>query len=139
MAMVPVIRGDRHAVVHTHSLYATALACQHRTIPAFHYMVAVAGGTEVPCIPYAAFGTAKLARHVARGLSAHDACLMANHGQIAIGLTLGIALELAAEIETLAAQYVQVLAIGKPKLLSKTAMSDVLKRFKTYGQNAQKT
>ncbi|MGI9426084.1 MAG: class II aldolase/adducin family protein [Hyphomicrobiaceae bacterium] len=132
-------RPDREAVVHTHSLYATALACQHRAIPAFHYMVAVAGGTEVPCIPYAAFGTVKLARHVARGLAEHDACLMANHGQIAMGRSLEGALELANEIETLAAQYVQVLSIGKPKLLSKTAMADVLKRFQSYGQNAQKS
>ena len=130
-------RDDRSAVIHTHSLNATALACQHKSIPAFHYMVAAAGGKEIPCIPYALFGTDELARHVARGLSQHDACLMANHGQIAIGETLEGALGLANEVETLAAQYIRVLAIGKPKILSSRRMDDVLARFKSYGQKAQ--
>ena len=130
-------RADRHAVVHTHSLNATVLACQHKPIPAFHYMVAAAGGKNIPCVPYAAFGTEELAGNVAGGLSWHDACLMANHGQIAIGATLDAALELASEIENLATQYVGVLALGKPKLLTDVQMEDVLARFKTYGQNAQ--
>lgn len=131
-------RTDRHAIVHTHSLNATVLACQHKAIPAFHYMVAVAGGSEIPCVPYAAFGTDELARHVAGGLAGHDACLMANHGQITIAETLAAALELAGEVENLATQYVAVLTLGKPKLLSRTEMADVLDRFRNYGQNAQR-
>ncbi len=130
-------RPDRNAVVHTHSLNATALACQHMSIPAFHYMVAAAGGHHIPCIAYAAFGTAELAQLVADGLSQHDACLMANHGQIAIGSSLEGALELAAEVENLAAQYIRVRALGKPKLLSSAQMDDVIERFRSYGQNAQ--
>ena len=132
-------RPDRAAVVHTHSLNATVLACRHEPIPAFHYMVAAAGGKRIPCIPYAAFGTDGLAELVADGLSQHDACLMANHGQIAIGEDLPKAFELAAEVENLAAQYVSVLALGKPKLLSDREMDDVLERFKGYGQKAQST
>ena len=81
-------RPDRDAVVHTHSTHATVLACAHKPIPAFHYMVAVAGGKDIPCVPYATFGTDELARHVAKGLKDRDACLMANHGQIALGTTL---------------------------------------------------
>jgi len=130
-------RADRAAVVHTHSLHATVLACQHKPIPAFHYMVAAAGGTEIPCVPYASFGTEELANYVCEGLRRHDACLMANHGQIAIGNTLGSALELASEVENLAAQYVQVLSLGKPKLLNGAEMQDVLARFQNYGQKAQ--
>jgi len=130
-------RDDRSAVVHTHSLNATVLACAHRPIPAFHYMVAAAGGVDIPCIPYAPFGSEELAELVAGALAQRDACLMANHGQIAIGKTLSGALELAAEVETLAAQYVKVLTLGKPKLLDETQMSDVLERFRTYGQAAQ--
>ncbi|MEM1371722.1 MAG: class II aldolase/adducin family protein [Pseudomonadota bacterium] len=130
-------RSDRHAVVHTHSHFATVLACAHRPIPAFHYMVAVAGGTDIPLVPYAPFGTQELADHVAEGLRAHDACLMANHGLIAIGKDLASALELAAEVETLAAQYVAVLTLGKPVILGKSQMQDVLQRFAAYGQNAQ--
>lgn len=130
-------RSDREAVVHTHSLNATVLACQHKPIPAFHYMVAAAGGTEIPCIPYASFGTEELADYVREGLREHDACLMANHGQIAIGKSLASALELASEVENLAAQYVQVLSLGKPKVLGSAEMQDVLARFKNYGQNAQ--
>lgn len=130
-------RKDLGAVVHTHSLHATALACAHRSIPAFHYMVSAAGGDDIPCVPYATFGTAALSRHVATGLKARNACLMANHGQIAVGRDLAAALELAHEVETLASQYIQVLALGEPKLLDAAEMKRVLKRFKSYGQNAQ--
>lgn len=130
-------RVDRHAVVHTHSRNALALACRHEAIPAFHYMVAAAGGIDIPCVPYALFGSTELADHVAAGLTKRDACLMANHGMIALGRDLGHALELAAEVEELAAQYVTVLQLGKPKLLTKAQMAEVLERFKTYGQNAQ--
>lgn len=130
-------RQDLAAVVHTHSMHATVLACAHKPIPAFHYMVAIAGGDDIPLVPYAPFGTSELADFVADGLKTRDACLMANHGQIAAGKTLGAALELAAEVETLAEQYVKVLTLGKPNLLSHAEMAEVLERFKGYGQNAQ--
>jgi L-fuculose-phosphate aldolase len=98
-------RPDRHAVVHTHSLHATVLACAHKPIPSFHYMVAAAGGKDIPCVPYATFGSEELAKHVADGLAERDACLMANHGQIVCGTSLSHALELAHEVEVLAEQY----------------------------------
>lgn len=128
-------RPDRSAVVHTHSMHATVLACAHKPIPAFHYMVGVVGGKDIPCVPYATFGTDELAQHVAAGLSHRDACLMANHGQIAIGDTLAHALELAAEIEILAEQYYKVLTLGTPKMLDDPEMSRLLIKFKTYGRN----
>jgi L-fuculose-phosphate aldolase len=130
-------RPDMNAVVHTHSLNATALACAHKPIPAFHYMVAVAGGKDIPLVPYDTFGTKELARHVAKGLFHRNACLMANHGQIALGATLAAALELAHEVETLAEQYCRVLALGKPHILTDAEMDRVLARFKTYGQRGQ--
>ncbi|MCB1520149.1 MAG: class II aldolase/adducin family protein [Hyphomicrobiaceae bacterium] len=127
-------RPDRHAIVHTHSMHATVLACAHKPIPAFHYMVAVAGGDDIPLVPYATFGTDKLAEHVALGLAERDACLMANHGQIAMGRTLEAALELAGEIEQLAEQYCKVLLLGAPHVLDAAAMRDVIERFASYGQ-----
>ncbi len=130
-------RPDMGAVVHTHSLNATVLACAGKPIPAFHYMVAVAGGSDIPLVPYDTFGTKELAQHVAKGLSHRTACLMANHGQIAIGETLEAALELAGEVEVLATQYCKVLTLGEPVLLGADEMARVLKRFKTYGQRAQ--
>jgi len=130
-------RPDANAVVHTHSLHATALACARKAIPAFHYMVAVAGGKDIPLVPYDTYGTNELARHVAKGLFHRDACLMANHGQIAIARTLPAALELATEVETLAEQYCKALALGKPHILPDAEMARVLKRFKTYGQRGQ--
>ena len=130
-------RPDAHAVVHTHSMHATVLACAHKPIPAFHYMVAVAGGCDIPLVPYATFGTAALAAHVATGLAHRDACLMANHGQIAIGATLPAALELAHEVETLAEQYLKVLSLGPAHILSETDMAAVLQKFKSYGQRGQ--
>jgi L-fuculose-phosphate aldolase len=130
-------RPDMGAVVHTHSLYATVLACAHRPIPAFHYMVAVAGGNDIPLVAYDTFGTEELARNVAGGLLHRNACLMANHGQIAMGETLASALELAHEVEVLAQQYCNVLALGEPHVLGDDEMERVLARFKAYGQKAQ--
>jgi L-fuculose-phosphate aldolase len=97
-------------------------------------MVAVAGGSDIPLVPYATFGTKKLAQNVARGIKARNACLIANHGQITAGPTLKAALDLAFEVETLAAQYLKVLEIGKPKLLDDEEMARVLKKFQTYGR-----
>lgn len=130
-------RPDMNAVVHTHSLHAVVLACAGRAIPAFHYMVAVAGGSDIPVVPYATFGSAELAEHVARGLADRRACLMAHHGAIALGETLPQALELAHEVEVLAEQYYKVLALGEPNWLPDEEMKIVLERFKTYGQKAQ--
>jgi L-fuculose-phosphate aldolase len=130
-------RPDVGAVVHTHSLNATALACAGRSIPAFHYMVATAGGSDIPLVPYATFGTPELAELVAAGLTRRNACLLAHHGQIAVGGNLADALHLAAEVETLAAQYVRVLAIGGSAILDDDEMQRVRAKFATYGQTAQ--
>lgn len=127
-------RLDAQAVVHTHSLNATALACLRRPIPAFHYMVAVAGGVDIPLAGYATFGTRELADNVAAALKDRTACLMANHGQIATGPTLAKALALAREVETLAAQYVAALQVGEPHILDDAEMGCVLERFRGYGQ-----
>jgi L-fuculose-phosphate aldolase len=131
-------RPDMNAVVHTHSLHAAVLACAGKPIPAFHYMVAVAGGKDIPLVPYAPFGTDELARYVAEGLAERRACLMAHHGAIAMGETLASALELAHEVEVLAEQYYKVLTLGPARVLSDAEMDDVLERFKSYGQKAQK-
>jgi len=127
-------RPDMGAIVHCHSRYATALACLHKPIPAFHYMVAKAGGAGIPLAPYATFGTPDLAVHAARALAAREACLLANHGQIAIGATLEAAFELAEEVETLAAQYVAALTVGAPELLDDAEMMRVCEKFSTYGK-----
>lgn len=130
-------RPDMNAVVHTHSLNATVLACAGRSIPAFHYMVALAGGNDIPLVPYATFGTVELAGHVARGLEDRAACLMANHGQIATGVSLESALELAFDVETLAAQYIKVLLLGGAVLLPDDEMERMVEKFRAYGANAQ--
>ncbi len=124
------------AVVHCHSRFATALACAQLPIPAFHYMVAKAGGADIPLAPYATFGTPELAEFAAAALAARDACLLANHGQIAIGAALEDALELAEEVEVLAAQYIAARTIGEPVLLPAAEMKRVVAKFKTYGKAA---
>lgn len=130
-------RPDRHALVHTHSMHATVLACAHKSIPAFHYMVGVVGGKDIPCVPYATFGTEDLARYVAAGLRERDACLMANHGQIACGASLAHALETAQEVEVLAEQYYKVLVLGDAHCLDDAEMLAIAERFKAYGRNAE--
>lgn len=127
-------RPDARAVVHVHSPWATSLACMHRPIPAFHYMVAVAGGDDIPCVPYATFGSEALADIVASGMRHRDACLMANHGQIALGASMEKAVALAEEVENLARCYGQILAMGEPVLLNEEQMAKVLDRFGSYGK-----
>ena len=126
------------AVVHCHSPNATALACVHRPIPPFHYMVAAAGGHDIPLAPYATFGGKQLAENVASALKSRFACLMANHGQIACGATLEQAFDLAREIESLATQYIAALAAGEPRLIDRAEMDVVIEKFKTYGQQSRK-
>jgi len=120
------------ALLHTHSINATTLACLGRGIPPFHYMVAVAGGRDIRCAPYATFGTEKLADAVLEALEGRIACLMANHGMIVLGRDIEDAFKRAVEIETLAAQYLKALAIGKPQLLTVGEMDVVLEKFKSY-------
>ena len=127
-------RDDVEAIVHTHSLNATALACIHRSIPAFHYMVAVAGGDRILCAPYATYGTETLAKNVVKALGERRACLIANHGAIAVGESLRKAYDLAWEVETLSAQYARARQLGRPRLLSAREMNLVLEKFKTYGK-----
>ena len=127
-------RPDRSAVVHTHSMNATALACARRGIPAFHYMVAAAGGADIPLVPYATYGTPELAVLVAAGLAERDACLLSNHGVVAIGRDLTAALDLAGEVEILAEQYLKVLSIGPAHVLGEAEMAVVVEKFKDYGQ-----
>lgn len=127
-------RPDVHAIVHCHSHYATTLACNRLSIPAFHYLVALAGGDSIPCAPYATFGSAELAQQVAGALRERRACLMANHGQISVGPDLESALELARSVEELAAQYHACLSAGGPVLLTKDEMDEMRARISSYGQ-----
>jgi len=127
-------RPEVGAIVHAHSPFATTLACLGRGIPAFHYMIAVAGGADIRCAPYATFGTQALSDHALRALAGRKACLLANHGMIGVGAALADALALAVEVEALAEQYWRALQIGEPKLLSEAEMAVVLAKFASYGQ-----
>jgi L-fuculose-phosphate aldolase len=124
-------RSEINAVVHTHSVFATALACQGLGIPSFHYMVALAGGADIRCAPYATFGTQALAQNTIVALKNRRACLLAYHGMIAIGETIDEAAELTREVEHLAELYWRVRLLGKPKLLTSVEMEKTLKRFTT--------
>ena len=127
-------RDDVGAIVHTHSSKATALACTGRGIPAFHYMVAVAGGADIRCAPYYTFGTQELSDAALAALQDRRACLLANHGVIATGATLAGALSLAGEVENLAGQYCDALTLGQVRILDEAEMHRVLDKFRTYGQ-----
>jgi L-fuculose-phosphate aldolase len=126
-------RQDLSAVVHTHGRAATTLACLHQDIPAFHYMVAVAGGDSIRCAPYALFGTQALSDLALTALAGRKACLLGNHGLIACDASLDKALALAVEVETLADIYWRTLQVTRPAILSKAQMAEVLDKFKTYG------
>ena len=123
---------DAKAIVHAHSTNATAVSTHGKAIPAFHYMVALAGGNDIKCANYATFGTKELSNNVIKALENRKACLMSNHGQVAFGNNLEEAFELALEIENICHQYVIALKIGDPKILSFKEMKKVLEKAKNY-------
>lgn len=125
-------RPEVDAIVHTHATFSTTLATLRREIPPFHYMVALAGGDTIQCAPYAPFGSRELADFAVAALAGRRACLLANHGMLALGATPGEALELAAEVEVLAELYWRALQVSEPILLSAEEMSEALRRFADY-------
>lgn len=131
-------RPEVNAIVHTHSLFCTAISCLRRAIPGIHYMVALSGGDEIPCADYATYGSAELAVNVVRALGEGRACLMANHGMVAVGDSLASALRLAAETETLAAQYWHACQLGQPVVLGREELARVRHQFASYGQRKKR-
>ena len=129
-------RQDIDCVLHCHSVYATTLAVHHKTIPSFHYMTGVAGGTTIRCARYATFGTQALSDAAIEALQDRLACLLGQHGQISLGKTPAAALALAIEVETLSRLYVQALTLGEPPILDEEEMARVIQQMKnmSYGQ-----
>ena len=127
-----VNKNEAKAIIHTHSTCATAVSAHEKSIPAFHYMVGVAGGEDIKCTKYATFGTRKLSNNILSALKNRSACLIGNHGQIAFGDNLDKAFELAQEVENICNQYINALRIGIPKILSKNEMKIVLSKMKNY-------
>ena len=123
---------DAKAIVHAHSTCATAVSSHQKNIPAFHYMIGVAGGEDLKCSKYATFGTKQLSKNIIKALKNRSACLIANHGQVAFSSNLEKAFELAQEVENICHQYINALRIGIPKILSKKEMKIVLGKFKNY-------
>jgi len=123
---------EAKAIVHAHSNCATAISTHGKRIPAFHYMVAMAGGKDIKCAKYATYGTRELSKNILKALRQRNACLIGNHGQIAFSENLSKAFELAEEVENLSNQYIKALKIGKPKILSSKEMNKVLSKAKNY-------
>ena len=123
---------EAKAIVHAHSTCATAIAAHEKSIPAFHYMVAMAGGNDIKCAKYATYGTRNLSKNILKVLKNRLACLISNHGQIAFGKNLSTAFELSEEVENLSQQYINSLKLGKPKILSFKEMKKVLSKAKNY-------
>ena len=123
---------DAQAIVHAHSPHATAVSSHGKSIPPFHYMIALAGGEDIKCAEYATFGTEDLSKNIIKALEKRTACLMSNHGQVAFGKNLEEAFELAQEIENICQQYIIALKIGEPKILSLAEMKKILEKVKNY-------
>ncbi len=130
-----ISKKNAKAIVHSHSTNATALSTHNKKIPSFHYMVALAGGSDIKCAKYATYGTRELSKNILKALKNRFACLIANHGQITFGSSLAEAFELAEEVDNLAKQYIKALILGRPKLLSLNEMKKVLNKSKTYKKN----
>ena len=126
---------DAYAIVHAHSPHATAVSAHGKNIPAFHYMIALAGGDDIKCAEYATFGTKELSQNMLSALEKRKACLMSNHGQVAFGKNLEEAFELAQEVENICHQYINTIRIGKPKILSLEEMNKILEKTKSYKKN----
>ena len=126
---------DAFAIVHAHSPHATAVSAHGKDIPAFHYMIALAGGNDIKCAKYATFGTKELSQNIIKALDERKGCLMSNHGQVAFGKNLDQAFELAQEIENICHQYINTIKLGNPKILSFEEMNKILEKTKNYKKN----
>ena len=120
------------AIVHAHSPHAAAVSAHGKDIPAFHYMIALAGGDSIKCAKYATFGTQELSDNIINALENRKACLMSNHGQVAFGENLESAFELAEELENICHQYINTIKLGDPKILSSSEMDVILEKVKNY-------
>ena len=127
-------RPDINAVIHTHSVYSTTLACLGRELPAAHYLVGFGGGNKIPLAPYATFGSQELAQYACDAMDGYYGVLLANHGLLTAGGTIEYAFSAAEEIELCAEIYWRALAVGEPNILTEKQMDDVLSKFSTYGQ-----
>ena len=123
-----------NAVVHTHSVFASTLSVLGQDIPAFHYMIAVAGGDSIRCAPYAMFGTKDLSDNILKAIQDRKACLLSNHGLVAVGKDLNEAFNIAEEVEHLSRLFVEAKKIGEPLLLNDRQMAEVLDRFNSYSR-----
>lgn len=119
-------------VLHAHPPWCTTLACLEKPIPPFHYMIAVAGGQDIRCAPYATYGTEELSTHVVKALEGRSACLLAHHGLVCHAGDLEEVLDLAVEVESLARIYIQALQVSEVPLLSEGQINEVLAKFKEY-------
>jgi L-fuculose-phosphate aldolase len=126
-------RPEVNAIIHTHAMFSTSLSCMRQDIPPFHYMIAIAGGKDIRCANYALFGTQALSDEAIIALQGRKACLLANHGMIAIGKSLNQAMDITLEVESLCEQYWRTLLIGQPNILSDEEITEVLEKFKDYG------
>ena len=123
---------EAKAIVHAHSPHASAISTHGKSIPPFHYMIALAGGQDIRCSEYATFGTHELSMNIVKALKDRKACLMSNHGQVAFGENLSKAFELAQEVENICHQYIIALKMGEPKNLSFAEMKKILEKVKNY-------
>ena len=123
---------DAKAIVHAHSPHAAAVSAHGKDIPAFHYMIALAGGDSIKCAKYATFGTQELSNNIINALENRKACLMSNHGQVAFGENLESTFELAEELENICHQYINTIKLGEPKILSSSEMDVILEKVKNY-------
>jgi L-fuculose-phosphate aldolase len=124
-------------VIHTHSMFATTLACLRKDVPPFHYMIAVAGGNDIRCAPYALFGSQALSASALKALEGRRACLLSNHGMIALGKDIKQAFDVAVEVEALCEQYLRALQVGDPVLLTEEEMHEVFAQFGGYSKWAK--
>ena len=126
-------RPDVNAILHSHQVHATTIACMGIELPAVHYLIGWCGD-KVPLAPYATFGTQALSDNILSVLGDYRACLLENHGLITLGTDLNQAFDIAEELELVAQIYIQAKAMGEPKLLNQEQMAEVLEKFKTYGK-----
>ena len=127
-------REDVNAVIHTHPVYTTVLACLREDLPAIDYMIAVTGATKVRCAEYASYGTKELAENAYKAMGSSLEVILANHGLTTAGKDIANAFNITVQVEYISNLYIKARNIGEPIILPDNEMNSMLERFKTYGQ-----
>lgn len=117
-------RSNAGAVVHTHSIYASAMAVLNESLPPIIDETVPKLGSHIRVSDYSIPGTKQLGTNVGKAIEDRSAALIANHGAVCIAKTLEKALHLSIVLERTCKIYMIAKQVGNPTHLPEEVVED---------------